>query len=124
MGAGGRARGRFIGPAPIGAECSARRTEPLAGVSAANRSDFIRLLGRNRPELPDNFTLPAVNPMGGRRFRPFFMMANMPQPHFDSNLMERLIRTWSQDLSAKKTPLSPRSFLAVVRQNPGVQHGS
>ncbi len=51
------------------------------------------------------------------------MMANLPQPHFDSNLMERLIQTWSQDLSAQKTCLSPRSFLAVLRQNPGVDTG-
>ena len=98
-------------------------TEPLAGVSEANRSDFIRLLGRNRPELPDNFTPPAINPMVGRRLRPFMMMANLPQSHFDSNLMERLIRTWSQDLSVRKACLSPRSFLAVVRQNPRVNTG-
>ena len=51
------------------------------------------------------------------------MMAGLPEPHFDSNLMERLIRTWSQDLSAQKTCLSPRSFLAVLRQNPGVDTG-
>ena len=31
-------------------------SEPLAGVSETNRSDFVRLLGRNRPELPDNFS--------------------------------------------------------------------
>ena len=51
------------------------------------------------------------------------MMARLPEPHFDSNLMERLIQTWSRDLSAKKTCLSPRSFLAVLRQNPGVDTG-
>jgi hypothetical protein len=37
--------------------------------------------------------------------------------------MERLIQTWSRDLSAKKACLSPRSFLAVLRQNPGVDTG-
>jgi hypothetical protein len=95
----------------------------LAGVSETNRSDFVRLLGRNRPELPDNFSPPVVNPLVGRRSRPFAMMAGLPEPHFDSNLMERLIRTWSQDLSAQKTCLSPRSFLAVLRQNPGVDTG-
>jgi hypothetical protein len=98
-------------------------TGPLAGASEANRSDFVRLLGRNRPELPDNFSPPVVNPLVGRRQRPFAVMAGLPEPHFDSNLMERLIRTWSQDLSAQKTCLSPRSFLAVLRQNPGVDTG-
>ena len=98
-------------------------TELLAGVSATNRSDFVRLLGRNRPELPDNFSMPVVNPLVARRQRPFMMMAGRPEPHFDSNLMERLIRTWSQDLSSQKTGLSPRSFLAVLRRNPGVETG-
>ena len=86
-------------------------------------SDFVRLLGRNRPELPDNFSSPVLNPLVGRRLRPFNMMARLPEAHFDSNLMERLIQTWSRNLSAKKTCLSPRSFLAVLRQNPGVDTG-
>jgi hypothetical protein len=98
-------------------------TEPLAGLSEANRANFIRLLGRNRPELPDNFTPPSFNPMVGGRLRRFMMMGNQPQAHFDSNLMERLIQTWSRDLSARKGCLAPRSFLAVVRQNPGVNTG-
>ena len=51
------------------------------------------------------------------------MMARLPEAHFNSNLMERLIQTWSRDLTAKKTCLSPRSFLAVLRQNPGVDTG-
>ena len=42
-------------------------TELLAGVSETNRSDFVRLLGRNRPELPDNFSPPVLNPLVGRR---------------------------------------------------------
>jgi hypothetical protein len=95
----------------------------LAGASEKNRSDFVRLLGRNRPELPDNFTPPVFNPLVGRRGRQFAMMAGVSEAHFDSNLMERLIRTWSQDLSARKTPLSPRSFLAVLRQDSGGDTG-
>ena len=98
-------------------------SEPLADVSETNRLDFVRLLGRNRPELPDNFSSPVFNPLVGRRLRPFNVMARLPEAHFDSNLMERLIQTWSRDLSAKKTCLSPRSFLAVLRQNPGVDTG-
>jgi hypothetical protein len=98
-------------------------SEPLTGVSETDRSDFVRLLGRNRPELPDNFSPPAFNPLVGRRFRPFEFMGGLPEPHFDSNLMERRIQTWSRDLSAQKTCLSPRSFLAVLRQNPGVDTG-
>ena len=98
-------------------------SEPLADVSETNRLDFVRLLGRNRPELPDNFSSPVFNPLVGRRLRPFNVMARLPEAHFDSNLMERLIQTWSRNLSAKKTCLSPRSFLAVLRQNPGVDTG-
>jgi hypothetical protein len=37
--------------------------------------------------------------------------------------MERLIRTWSQDLSVGKTCLPPRSFLAVLRQDSGGDTG-
>jgi hypothetical protein len=98
-------------------------SEPLADVSETNRLDFVRLLGRNRPELPDNFSSPVFNPLVGRRPRPFNFMARFSEAHFDSNLMERLIQTWSRDLSAKKTCLRPRSFLAVLRQNPGVDTG-
>jgi len=99
-------------------------SEPLAGISETNRMDFVRLLGRNRPELPDNFSLPVLNPLVGRRLRPFAFMGSLPEPHFDSNLMERLVQTWSRDLSARRTTcLSPRSFLAVLRQNPGVDTG-
>ncbi len=98
-------------------------SEPLAGLSEKNRSDFVGLLGRNRPELPDNFSSPVFNPLIGRRGRrPFNGMAFL-RAHFDSNLMERLIQTWSRDLRAKTTCLLPRSFLAVVRQNPGVDTG-
>jgi hypothetical protein len=99
-------------------------SEPLAGASETNRLDFVGLLGRNRPALPDNFSAPVFNPLVGRRSRRlFFAMARVPGAHFDSNLMERLIQTWSRDLTAEKTCLSPRSFLAVLRQNPGVDTG-
>jgi hypothetical protein len=98
-------------------------SEPLAGVSETDRLDFVRLLGRNRPELPDNFSSPVLNPLVGRRLRPFDVMARLPEAHFDSNLMERLVQTWSRNLSAQKTCLSTRSFLAVLRQNPGVDTG-
>jgi hypothetical protein len=100
-----------------------KASEPLADVSETNRSDFVRLLGRNRPELPDNFSSPVFNPLVGRRLRAFNFMTRFPDAHFDSNLMERLIQTWSRDLSAKRTCLSPRSFLAVLRENPGVDTG-
>jgi hypothetical protein len=99
-------------------------SEPLTNASGTNRVDFVGLLGRNRPELPDNFSSPVFNPLVGRRPRAQFnMMAQLPGAHFDSNLMERLIQTWSRDLTVKTTCLSPRSFLAVLRQNPGVDTG-
>ena len=100
-----------------------KTSELLADVSETDRSDFVRLLVRNRPELPDNFSPPVFNPLVGRRFRAFHFMGGIPDPHFDSNLMERRVQTWSRELSAQKTCLSPRSFLAVLRQNPGVETG-
>ncbi len=98
-------------------------SQPLAGVSEPHRLDFVRLLGRNHPELPDNFSSPVLNPLIGRRFTRFNLFGRLPEAHFDSNLMERLIQSWSRNLSAQKTSLSPRSFLAVLRQNPGVETG-
>jgi hypothetical protein len=99
-------------------------SEPLADASTTNRVDFVGLLGRNRPELPDNFSSPVFNPLVGRRGRrPFNVMAPFQGAHFDSNLMERLIQTWSKDLTAKTTSLAPRSYLAVLRENPGVETG-
>jgi hypothetical protein len=96
---------------------------PLAGATVTDRSEFVRLLGRNRPELPDNFSLPVLNPLVGRRMMRFNMFGQAPDAHFDSNLMERLVQSWSRDLTAKPTCLSPGSFLAVLRQNPGVETG-
>jgi hypothetical protein len=98
-------------------------SEPLAGISETDRLDFVRLLGRNRPELPDNFSSPVLDPLVGRRLRRFEMFMRRPQAHFDSNLMERLIQSWSRDLTARKKCLSPRSFLAVLRRNPAVETG-
>ncbi len=98
-------------------------SQSLADVSEPDRLDFVRLLGRNRPELPDNFSSPVLNPLIGRRFTRFNLFGRLPEAHFDSNLMERLIQSWSRNLSAQKTSLSPRSFLAVLRQNPGVETG-
>jgi hypothetical protein len=98
-------------------------SEPLVEASGRNRSDFVGLLGRNRPELPENFSSPVLNPLVGRRLRPFDLMGRLQTAHFDSNLMERMIQTWSRDLMAKTKGLSPRSFLAVLRQNPGVETG-
>jgi hypothetical protein len=112
--------GRFLSARNVLPNASA----PLAGTSDKDRMDFVGLLGRNRPELPDNFSSPVFNPLVGRRLRrQFFVMARVPGAHFDSNVMERLIQTWSRDLMAKTRGLSPRSFLAVLRQNPGVETG-
>jgi hypothetical protein len=97
---------------------------PLANASETNRLEFVGLLGRNRPEPPDNFTTPVLNPMSVRHLRrPFNVMGGLAEAHFDSNLMERLIQTWSKDLTANPTCLAPRSYLAVLRQNPGVETG-
>ena len=74
-----------------------KASEPLADVSETNRMDFVRLLGRNRPELPDNFSSPVFNPLVGRRLRPFNFMAQHfggafrfePDGAADSNVVER-----------------------------------
>jgi hypothetical protein len=98
-------------------------SEPLAFVLQKDRLDFVRLLGRNRPELPDNFSAPMLNPMVARRMNRFNVFGRFQEAHFDSNLMERQIQSWSRDLSCQKKCLSPRSFLAVLRQNPRVETG-
>ncbi|HEX4072633.1 MAG TPA: hypothetical protein VHX68_15740 [Planctomycetaceae bacterium] len=103
-------------------------SEPLAAASEKNLLEFVGLLGRNRPELPDNFSTPIFNPLSRRRPRRVFNVMDRfggkdMGAHFDSNLMERLIQTWSRDLTAKTTSLSPRSYLAVLRRNPGVETG-
>lgn len=103
---------------------SPNASQSLAEASDTARMDFVGLLGRNRPELPDNFSSPTLNPLNGPRFRrQFNFMGQSAEAHFDSNLMERQIQTWSRDLTAKKTCLAPRSYLAVLRQNPGVETG-
>jgi hypothetical protein len=100
-------------------------SEPLAEASETDRKDFVGLLGRNRPELPDNFNSGLLDPLMGRRsLRPFnFRGRFAAEAHFDSNLMERSIQTWSRDLTTTKTSLAPRSYLAILRQNPGVETG-
>jgi hypothetical protein len=98
-------------------------SEPLADASEADWPDFARLLGRNRPELPDNFIAPVLNPFAGRRLARFNVFGRIPDAHFDSNLMERLIQSWSRKLMAKQMRLSPHSYLAVLRLNPRVDTG-
>ena len=46
-------------------------SEVLADVSKTNRMNFVQLLARNRPELPDDFSSPVFNPLVGRRLRLF-----------------------------------------------------
>jgi hypothetical protein len=99
-------------------------SEPLTEASETDRKDFVGLLGRNRPELPDNFSSPVLNPLTGRRsFNRFNFRGRFPEVRFDSNLMERQIQTWSRELTTTKTSLAPRSYLAILRQNPGVETG-
>jgi hypothetical protein len=103
-------------------------SQPLADASQKKLLEFVGLLGRNRPELPDNFSTPVFNPLSRRRSRRVFNVIDRfggadVGAHFDSNLMERLIQTWSRDLTTKTTCLAPRSYLAVLRQNPGVETG-
>jgi hypothetical protein len=97
---------------------------PLAEASEKDRKDFVELLTRNRPELPDNFSSPVVNPFMSRRSqRAFNFRGRFAEAHFDSNLMETSIQTWARDLTSTKKSLAPRSYLAILRQNPGVETG-
>jgi hypothetical protein len=112
--------GRILSARNVGLNAS----ETLAEASGAARLEFVGLLGRNRPELPDNFTTPTLNPMTLRRMRiPVNLMGRFASAHFDTNLMERRIQTWSKDVTTQETCLAPRSYLAVLRENPGVETG-
>ena len=75
-------------------------SEPLAGLSETNRSDFVRLLGRNRPELPDNFSSPVLDPLGWSPRERFYYDGALsgrafrfePDGAADSNVVQRPYR--------------------------------
>ncbi len=83
---------------------------------------FVELLANYRPDFPDGFTSPIENPFASPRVRFYRMKTGSPSTSFETNLMERLVQDWSTDFPLKEG-LAPRSYLAILRQNPGVETG-
>jgi hypothetical protein len=106
----------------VGRSVAAGATVQLAEASAQDLTEFTDLLRRNAPALPAGFVEPTLSPFtGGRRWM-IYAMGRHQTTSFESNLMERSIAQWKIGLPQKKG-LAPRSYLAVIRQNPGVETG-
>ncbi len=103
----------------FGEKIAANASAALAPAQKGDLKRFVGLLGRNEPEVPEGFVLPTAGPF--RRGGVFFSGSRSPG-QFQSNLMERRIADWKW-LSQDKNPLVPRSYLAVLKQNPGIETG-
>ncbi len=93
-------------------------TVALAEGSTDDLNAFVQLLKRNEPMLPVGF----VEPTPTYRTRMRFGWGTQPSTDFGSNFMERRIADWRAELPHKKG-LAPRSYVAVLRDNPGVETG-
>ena len=106
-----------------------RTRDPGQRLGLARRTDQRRLKGIRRParaecaEVPTGFVAPGPGPFSGRRSWMRYAMRSGPAPHFASNLMERRMTAWEQNLP-RKQGLAPRSYLAVLKQNPGIETGA
>lgn len=106
----------------VGRSVAAGATVQLAEPSAQDLTEFDDLLRNNAPALPAGFVEPTLSPFtGGRRWM-VYAMGRHQTTSFESNLMERSIAQWKAGLPQKKG-LAPRSYLAVIRENPGVETG-
>ncbi len=125
LGARGRACGRRVGPALVGAESFAQSIRAARRRFGDESDGLCPALGSEPSGASRQFQLTRLQ--SARRSPPEsvqFHGAHFGGRHFDLNLMERLIQTWSRDLSAKKTCLlAALASLAVLRQNPGVDTG-
>jgi hypothetical protein len=103
-----------------GRSIAAGATVTLSEPSSQDLKDFCELLRRNAPALPAGF----VEPTAIGRSRRFYMGYSRggETTDFSSNLMERRIAQWITQLPIKQG-LAPRSYVAVLRQNPGVEMG-
>jgi hypothetical protein len=101
---------------------AAGATAALAEPTADDLKQYGELLRRNAPALPPGFVEPTPSAFGGGRAWMTYAMRGSMTTDFVSNLMERRIERWSRDLPQKKG-LAPRSYVAVVRENPGVETG-
>jgi len=101
---------------------AAGATIALSEPSADDLKGFVELLKRNAPAVPAGFVEPTPSAFGGPRAYMTYAMRGSMATEFASNLMERRIARWSTELPHKKG-LAPRSYVAVVRENPGVETG-
>jgi hypothetical protein len=101
---------------------AAGATIALSEPSADDLKEFVELLKRNAPAVPAGFVEPMPSAFGGPRAYMTYAMRGSMTTEFASNLMERRIARWSIELPRKKG-LAQRSYVAVVRENPGVETG-
>ena len=101
---------------------AAGATTALSQPSAEDLKEFVELLKRNAPALPAGFVEPTPSAFGGPRAFMAYAMRGPMTTDFASNLMECRIARWCTELPHKKG-LPPRSYVAVVRENPGVETG-
>jgi hypothetical protein len=97
-------------------------TVALAEATSDELRQFSELLRQNAPALPPGFVEPTVTPFRGGRAWMSYMMRSGATTEFSTNLMERRLSQWSMYLTMK-THFPPRTYLAVVRENPGVETG-
>jgi hypothetical protein len=95
-------------------------TVVLSQASSQDLSDFARLLQRNAPALPYGFVEPTPSYRSPRHWMSYGMRREMTD--FASSLMERRIGRWCNELP-HKSGLAARSYVAVLRENPGVETG-
>jgi hypothetical protein len=106
----------------VASSVSAGATVALSEPSSQDLSGFVELLKRDAPALPPGFVEPTPSPFHSSRAWMAYAMRGPTTTDFASNLMERQIARWCTELP-KKQGLAPRSYVAVVRENPGVETG-
>ncbi len=106
----------------VGRSVPAGATIALAEPTPTDLADFVTLLNRNAPSLPVGFVEPTPSAFRGGRAWMTYMMHGGLTTEFSGNEMESRIGRWRVELPRKKG-LAPRSYVAVVRQNPGVETG-
>jgi hypothetical protein len=106
----------------VGRSVAAGATVALAEPTTDDLADFVALLNRNAPALPTGFVEPTPSAFRGGRAWMAYMMHGSVTTDFSGNLMESRIGRWRIELPRKKG-LAPRSYVAVLRQNPGVETG-
>jgi hypothetical protein len=105
----------------VGRSVAAGATVELSAPEFHDLSEFVELLRRDGPALPNGFVEPT--PLGrGRSAWTMGYGTRTASTDINSNLMERRIAHWIQQLPQKKG-LAPHSYVAVLRQNPGVETG-